>query len=110
MGDRRGFIDDKQMMSLIDELRKEIGDVDSLVRMLDEDLNGIMTAFHEEFPDIKTKDYLFFGFFALGFDATVISHFMDTTVNTVYIRKSRLKKQIEESSAEHKSQFLELMS
>lgn len=100
----------KKVVSLIDELRKEIGDVDSLVRMLDEDLNGIMTTFHEEFPDIKTKDYLLFGFFALGFDATVISHFMDTTVNTVYIRKSRLKKQIEESSAEHKSQFLELMS
>lgn len=97
-------------MSLIDELRFEIERSSELERMLNEDLDGIMDKLHAELPRLKKKDYLLFGFISLGFDATVISHFMDTTVNTVYIRKSRLKKQIEESSAEHKSQFLELMS
>ena len=100
----------RKVVSLIDELRLEIERSSELERMLNEDLDGIMDKLHAELPRLKKKDYLLFGFISLGFDATVISHFMDTTVNTVYIRKSRLKKQIEESSAEHKSQFLELMS
>ena len=100
----------RKVVSLIDELRFEIERSNELERMLNEDLDGIMDKLHAELPRLKKKDYLLFGFISLGFDATVISHFMDTTVNTVYIRKSRLKKQIEESSAEHKSQFLELMS
>jgi hypothetical protein len=100
----------RKVVALIDELRFEIERSSELERMLNEDLDGIMDKLHAELPHLKKKDYLLFGFISLGFDATVISHFMDTTVNTVYIRKSRLKKQIEESSAEHKSQFLELMS
>ena len=35
---------------------------------------------------------------------------MDCTVNTIYIRKSRLKKVIEESDADHKQLFMEVIS
>jgi len=35
---------------------------------------------------------------------------MDCTVNTIYIRKSRLKKAIEESDADHKQLFMEVIS
>lgn len=100
----------KKVVSLIDELRRDIGNSEDFESMLDADLDGIMTRLHHELPNLKKKDFAIFGYLALGFDATIISHFMDCTVNTVYIRKSRLKKTIEESDAEHKPLFMEIIS
>jgi len=100
----------KKVVSLIDELRGEIENSEDFEAMLDTDLDGIMTKLHTELPDLKKKDFSLFGYLALGFDATIISHFMDCTVNTIYIRKSRLKKAIEESDAEHKQLFMEVIS
>ena len=100
----------KKVVSLIDELRSDIGTFEDFEAMLDGDLDGIMTKLHTELPDLKKKDYSLFAYLTLGFDATIISHFMDCTVNTVYIRKSRLKKTIEESDSENKSLFLEIIS
>lgn len=99
----------KKVVSLIDELRGEIENSEDFEAMLDADLDGIMTKLHTELPDLKKKDFSLFGYLALGFDATIISHFMDCTVNTIYIRKSRLKKAIEESDAEHKQLFMEVI-
>ena len=100
----------KKVVSLIDELRGEIENSEDFEAMLDADLDGIMTKLHTELPDLKKKDFSLFGYLALGFDATIISHFMDCTVNTIYIRKSRLKKAIEESDADHKQLFMEVIS
>lgn len=100
----------RDVVSLIDELRNEIGNREEFEEMLDKDLDGIMVKLRSELAGLKKKDYALFGYLAIGFDATIISHFMDCTVNTVYIRKSRLKKAIEESEAEHKSLFMEIIS
>ena len=100
----------RKVVSLIDELRNEIGINEDFELMLDKDLDGIMTKFHSAFPDLKKKDYALFGYMALGFDATIISHFMNCTVNTVYIRKSRLKKVIVDADSEYNSFFGEIIS
>ena len=100
----------KNVVSLIDELRNEISNREEFEDMLDKDLDGIMVKLRSELTGLNKKDYVLFGYLALGFDATIISHFMDCTVNTVYIRKSRLKKAIEESEAEHKSLFMEIIT
>lgn len=100
----------KKVVSLIDELRGEIENSEDFEAMLDADLDGIMTKLHTELPDLKKKDFSLFGYLVLGFDATIISHFMDCTVNTIYIRKSRLKKVIEDSDADHKQLFMEVIS
>lgn len=100
----------KNVVSLIDELRNEISNREEFEEMLDKDLDGIMVKLRSELIGLNKKDYVLFGYLALGFDATIISHFMDSTVNTVYIRKSRLKKAIEESEAEHKSLFMEIIT
>ena len=100
----------RKVISLIDELRTEIGSNDDFESMLNKDLDGIMFKLRSALPDLKKKDYALFGYLALGFDATIISHFMDCTVNTIYIRKSRLKKAIEESDSKYKNLFLEIMT
>lgn len=100
----------KKVVSLIDELRDEIDNGEGFEKILNADLDGIMEKLRREVPKLNRKDLILFGYFALGFDPTIISHFMNTSINTIYIRKSRMKKSIEESESEHKSEFLEILS
>ena len=51
-----------------------------------------------------------FCYIAIGFDITTISHIMNVSMNTIYIRKSRLRQRIEELSSEHCGQFLQVLS
>jgi TnpA family transposase len=78
--------------------------------MLNEGFDGIMTNLREELPRLKDLDRVIFGYFAMGFDATTISHLVNKSINTIYIRKSRIKAMIEEVNPVHKIQFLERLS
>ena len=99
----------REVVRLINELRCDIQDSNVLEKMLDEDLGGIMTSLNIELPDLSKKDHTLIGYLALGFDSVLISHFMNTSPNAIYIRKSRLKKVIEESDVEHRAVFLEII-
>lgn len=99
----------REVTRLIDELRHDIKDSKVLERMLDDDLDGLLSTLRNEIPDLTRKDHTLIGYLALGFDAVMTSHFMNCSPNSIYIRKSRLKKTIEESSAEHKEVFLEII-
>ena len=98
-----------KVVYMVDELRSEMQDRVRFEEMLDADLNGVMTAIRR---DVKMKeiDYVIFSYIIIGFDATTISRLIDTSVNTVYIRKSRIKRQIEESDSAQKTALLEMMS
>lgn len=99
----------REVTRLIDELRHDIKDSKVLERMLDDDLDGLLSTLRNEIPDLTRKDHTLIGYLALGFDVVMISHFMDCSPNSIYIRKSRLKKAIEDSGAEHKDVFLEII-
>ena len=99
----------REVTRLIDELRSDIKDSKTLERILDNDLNGILTILRNEIPNLTKKDHILIGYLSIGFDVVMISHFMDCSPNSIYIRKSRLKKAIEDSGAEHKDVFLEII-
>ena len=99
----------REVTRLIDELRRDIKDSKTLERILDNDLDGILTTLRNEIPDLTKKDHILIGYLSIGFDVVMISHFMDCSPNSIYIRKSRLKKAIEDSGAEHKDVFLEII-
>lgn len=100
----------RQVTILIDNLRKDIDSQEDLEQTLNNDLGNIMSMFKTEFPKLRKKDHQLFGYLALGFDITVISHFMGCTQNTLYIRKSRLKKHIEDSDSEYKNEYMQIIS
>lgn len=99
----------REVTRLIDELRHDIKDSKVLERMLDDDLDGLLSTLRNEIPALTRKDHTLIGYLALGFDVVMTSHFMNYSPNSIYIRKSRLKKTIEESGAEHKDVFLEII-
>jgi hypothetical protein len=98
-----------RVVAMVNELKVDMQDHLKLEAMLDEDLNGVMTALRREVK-MKEIDYIIFAYIALGFDATTISRLIDTSVNTVYIRKSRIKKLIEESDISFMDTFMVILS
>lgn len=98
----------RQVISMIDEIRNDSNDVAELENILNNDLDGIMSNLRNEIK-MKEIDYRVFSYLVIGFDATTISRLLDTTVNIIYIRKSRIKHYIESSDAMHKTQFMEMI-
>ena len=98
-----------KVVSVIDEFKEDYNDKDLIEGMLDDGLDGIMSNLRNEMPQLKEKDYAIFRLIAVGFDVTTISHLMNMTMNSIYIRKSRLRQQLESESPKHKSQFLQIL-
>lgn len=98
----------RQVVSMINEIRNDSNDVAEIENILNNDLDGIMSNLRNEIK-MKEIDYRVFSYLVIGFDATTISRLLDTTVNIIYIRKSRIKHYIESSDAVHKTQFMEMI-
>lgn len=98
-----------KVVSMINELRNDAGHNAELEMMLNADLDNIITNIRSEIK-MKEIDYSIYCYLVIGFDATTISRLLDVSVNTIYIRKSRIKAAIENSMAEHKGQFLEILT
>lgn len=100
----------ERVSSIVEDFRNDYGNIRSLESVLNEDMDNIVANLRNEMPRFKEVDYSIFCFMLIGFDATTISHLLNTSINTIYIRKSRIKKSIEEMNPEHKIQFLEVLN
>ena len=80
-----------------------------LESVLDESLDGLISMLRKDVPNLKEKDYAIFCFMVIGFDVTTISHLLDTSMNSIYIRKSRMKQHIEEADPENKDIYLQFL-
>lgn len=100
----------RKVVSLVNEIRNDQEHRIRFESMLDSDLDGIMTNIRTELPKLKEIDYAIFSYWIIGFDVTTISRLLDTSLNIVYIRKTRIKQHIREKSPEHMDQFLEMIS
>ena len=100
----------KKVVSLINELKKDIENSSRFDRILDSELNGMMTNLKTEFPRLNQRYYILFGYLALGFKSPIIAHFMGCSENAIRIIKNRLKSTIKDSDTEHKAEFLEVIS
>lgn len=99
----------KKVVSLINELKKDISNNSRFDRALDSELNGMMTNLKTEFPRLNQRYYILFGYLALGFKSPIIAHFMGCSENAVRIIKNRLKSTIKDSDAEHRADFMEVI-
>ena len=99
----------KKVDALVINFTMDYNDTTRFEAMLDEDLDNIMSNLRREVPDLKKMDYAIFSLFVIGFDATTISHLLNTSMNAIYIRKSRIKRHIEDMNPRHKEQFLEVL-
>ncbi len=99
----------EKVLSMVSDFRNEISDTAEFEAMLNADLDDVVSRLRNEIPRIRQVDVSMFCFMAIGFDVTTISHLMNVSMNTIYIRKSRLRQKIEELSPMHKEQFLQIL-
>lgn len=100
----------RKVVSLVDDFMNDCQNKEKFEAMLDEDLDGIMSNLRTEMPGLKEMDYMIFSLFVIGFDVTTISHILDVSMNTIYIRKSRIRQHINKLNPAHQSQFLEILN
>lgn len=99
----------ERVSAMVEDFKNDYNNRDQFESILNENLDDIVARLRREMSGLKEMDYSIFCFMLIGFDATTISHLLNTTVNVIYIRKSRMKKMIETVDPEHKMQFLEVL-
>ncbi len=98
----------EKVVSMVSDFREDFSDTEEFEAMLNADLDNIIAHLRSDVPKIKQVDVSMFCFMAIGFDVTTISHLMNVSMNTIYIRKSRLRQRVEELSSEHRDQILQV--
>ena len=100
----------EKVAELMKDFKEDFDDNKNLENILNDGLDNIMTKLRSEMPKLKEMDYSVFCLIAIGFDVTTISYLLNVTMNTVYIRKSRMKQSIDAENPPHKTQFMKLLS
>ena len=78
--------------------------------MINKTLNNIMKHFRDDFPNYTENDYRFISYVFVGFDATTLSIIFDMPSQaSVYMKKSRIKKNIQSTTSEFKGLYLEMI-
>ncbi|MBE6217644.1 MAG: hypothetical protein E7124_06325 [Bacteroidales bacterium] len=98
-----------KVVALVDEFRHDYQDIERFESILDDDMDNIISDLRSEMSGFKDVDFAIFRFSLIGFDVTVISHLMNMSMNAIYIRKSRMRKQIENVNPVRKDEYLEIL-
>lgn len=96
---------EKELKSL--SSAKSMSEIESLVN---DALNGIMTKFRNEFPNLNHEYSILFMLNCMGFSQKAISLLMGIKLKSIYTRRARLKERILNSEAPNKKKFLEKLS
>lgn len=95
-----------KVVALVDEFRNDYQDVEMFESVLNKYIDNIIADLRSDMPGFKETDFAIFRFLLIGFDVTVISHLLNMSMNAVYIRKSRMRHQIESSNPTRKDEYL----
>lgn len=76
-------------------------------KIIDRDMDGLISSFRSDFPKLKELDYQLFCYYVAGYDTKTISIILsERSADSLYMRKSRIKKVIEESDVKDKERYL----
>lgn len=99
---------------LFDSLKARFGDLRSdnkaqsgFEKLLDRDLDGIMSQFRQDYPNLSEDEFKLASYYFAGFDNTTVMMILGLpNLETTRKRKSRLKKKILDSAVLNKEKYL----
>lgn len=94
------------VINSISNLREDKKTIVELERFVDKYKSGLMSEFRSAYPEMKPEDYQLFLYVVVKFSSRAISILIGESLPVVYNRKSRLKREIMQSSYENKEHFL----
>ena len=95
---------------ILNEFKSSFDKNSTFEDIINRDMDNIVQKLRDEVTDLKEIDYKIFAFTLVGFDVTTISHLLDMSINAVHVRKTRMRKHIEDLNPVHKAEFLEAMN
>ena len=100
----------RQIIQIIDGLRGETESDNRFEKIVDADMNGIVTSFRKDFPGFSELDYRLFCYYVAGFSTKTISIIVNgLSADAIYMRKSRMKRIIENSDETKRNLYLEFL-
>lgn len=76
-------------------------------KVIDKDMDGLVSRFRTDYPNLKEIDYLLFCYYVAGYDTKTISIILtEKTPNSLDAKKSRLKKMVKDSDVPDKEEYL----
>lgn len=95
---------------ILNEFKSSFDKNSTFEDIINRDMDNIVQKLRDEVTDLKEIDYKIFAFTLVGFDVTTISHLLDMSINAVHVRKTRMRKHIEDLNPVHKAEFMETLS
>ena len=100
----------QQILKIIDGLRGDDESGSRFEAVVNEDMDGIMDQFRQDYPSFNEKDYRLYCYYVAGFSTKTISIIVrDMSADAIYMRKSRMKKAIQESDCHRRRRYLEFL-
>lgn len=81
----------------------------NIANTVDTHLDGIVTRFKADFPNLSDNEYRLFLLWLTGFSNQSLSLLFATTPENIYARKSRLKRKIKNSNSSFSNEYLEYL-
>jgi len=104
----RDIILQRQIQDVFKAIRGEEETDHIFEKIIDRDLDGLISSFRTDYTNLNEADYMLFCYIVAGYDAKTISIILsEKTPNSLYTRKSRLKKTIETSDIKEKEKYLQ---
>lgn len=90
-------------------LIKQEDQLNTLLQQADIYLNGLLTLFQTECPNLSPAFYRLFGLIAVGFSPKTISFLSDISISNFYVKKKRLTEKIQSIEPPHLDLFMRLL-
>ena len=98
----------KHIQDIFKAIRGEEESEHRFEKIIDRDMDGLISSFRKDYPDLNELDYLLFCYYVAGYDTKTISIILsDKTPSSLYTSKSRLKSKIEASDVKEKEKYLQ---
>ncbi len=100
----------QQILKIIEGLRGDDESGNRFEAVVNEDMNGIMDQFRQDYPSFSEQDYRLFCYYVASFSTKTISIIVrNLSADAIYMRKSRMKKHIQESDCPRRETYLEYL-
>lgn len=93
----------------VERFMKDVKPTDKLEKMIDSEMDGIISKLRREFPKMRQRDIDLLIYKIIGLSPFIIANLLDTAPNNIYSREFRLKEKITKSTSPDKEMFLEMI-
>lgn len=94
-----------RVAELLSDLRKGEKGQKAFERLIDSELDGIMSKLRTDYPNFKELDYRVLSYLIVGFDATTRSFILGGTANNMRVMKNRLLTYIRKHPTENEELY-----